>query len=422
MVASADVLVGESDCPSSDMPRFQSVSAETSIEGQLAAELDDHERLRHRDCGSATRGVGMRQFAVQSMSVVIGIGLLGTTQALADPVAVTSGQVTARLTGGTFTLTGDGFSLTGAASYESGLWECTPCRASDRLNLSLSSRAGGSFDSGLEGEFDHVHYDATWLAGHLAFTAPDMTSAILAAGRTSISMPFTFSGELANYESFKSRANGSPPLFIATFTGSGVATAHFQGPVADPNGALFFADRISYDFAPGAPSPTPEPASLLLLGTGAAGLLARRRVRRNLGGLIQESVSVAAPFPPIRRQHRICLNRISRRRALRDRAVHGKSRQYSRYNGAQVVDAIASRNPDDDRNIEYGNVLLIGKIAIRREERVELGSRQGEQLAIALAHPSHLRNGSRIVADELAFQASGQTLVKQDAHGRVVPL
>ena len=245
---------------------------------------DHQERLRHRDCGSATRGVGMRKFVLQSMSVVIGIGLLGTTQALADPVTVTSGHVTARLTGGTFTLTGDGFSLTGAASYESGLWECTPCRASDRLNLSLSSSAGGSFDSGLEGEFDHVHYDATWLAGHLAFTAPDMTSAILGAGHTSISMPFTFSGELANYESFKSRANGSLPLFIATFTGSGIATAQFQGPVADPDGALFFADRISYDFAPGAPSPTPEPASLLLLGTGAAGLLARRRVRRNLKG------------------------------------------------------------------------------------------------------------------------------------------
>jgi hypothetical protein len=98
-------------------------------------------------------------------------------------------------------------------------------------------------------------------------------------------MPFTFSGELANYETYASRATpGSLPLFIATFTGRGFATAYFNGPVADPDGALFFADRISYDFAPAAPSPTPEPASLLLLGTGAMGLLARRRVRQNLEG------------------------------------------------------------------------------------------------------------------------------------------
>jgi hypothetical protein len=220
------------------------------------------------------------------MFVVIGIGLLGTTRALADPVTVTGGHVTAQMSGGTFTLSGDGFYLSGAppAGYESAIWECTPCRASDRLNLSLSSSADGSFDD-LPGEFDHVHYDGTYLAGHLAFTAGDMTSAILAAGQTSIRMPFTFSGELANYETYASRATpGSLPLFIATFTGRGFATAYFKGPVADPDGALFFADRITYDFAPAAPSPTPEPASLLLLGTGAAGLLARRRVRRNLEG------------------------------------------------------------------------------------------------------------------------------------------
>jgi hypothetical protein len=94
----------------------------------------------------------MRKVVLQSVCVVVGIGLLGTTQALADPVTVTGGQATAQMnSGGTFTFTGDGFSLTGAPTfpgYESGLWECTPCRASDRLNLSLSSSAGGSFSEG----------------------------------------------------------------------------------------------------------------------------------------------------------------------------------------------------------------------------------------------------------------------------------
>jgi hypothetical protein len=152
------------------------------------------------------------------------------------------------------------------------------------LTLSLSSSASGTFDD-LPGEFDYVHYDGTYLAGHLEFTAGDMTSAVLDAGQTSISMPFTFFGELANYESYASRATtGSVPVFIATFTGRGIATAQFRGPFADPNGALFFADRITYDFAPDAPLPTPEPASLLLVGTGAVGLLARRRLRRNVEG------------------------------------------------------------------------------------------------------------------------------------------
>jgi hypothetical protein len=199
---------------------------------------------------------------------------------------VTGGYANAQMHGGSFILTGDGFSLSGAppAGYESGIWECSPCRASDRLNLSLSSTAGNSFDD-LPGEFDHVRYDRTYLAGHLQFTAGDMTSAILDAGQTSISMPFTFTGELQNYASYESRATkGSQPVFVATFVGSGIATAHFRGPFADPNGALFFADRITYEFASDAPLPTPEPASLLLVGTGVAGLVARRRGPRKVKG------------------------------------------------------------------------------------------------------------------------------------------
>ena len=227
----------------------------------------------------------MRRFVLQSMSVVIGIGLLGTTPASAEPVAITSGHVGAMMTGGTFSIIGDGLWLSGSpyGGYQSGLWDCTPCRAGDRMKLSLSSSAADYIDSGLPGDFNHVHYAETWLFGHLDFTAGDMTSAILDVGRTAISMPFTFAGELSNYESYESLTqapNGSVPLFTASVAGSGTATAHFRGPVDDPDGPLFFADRITYDFAAGAPSQTPEPASLLLLGTGAAGLFARRRVRK----------------------------------------------------------------------------------------------------------------------------------------------
>ena len=223
----------------------------------------------------------MRKFVLQSMPIVIGIGLLGATTALADPVTVTSGHVTALETGGTFSFRGDGLSLTGnptVPGYVSSFWECSPCRPGDGLTFSLSSTAGGTFDSGREGEFDHIYYGETWLAGNLVFTAGDITSAILGTGQTSISLPFTFTGEILNYESYASRVTpGSAPLFVATLVGSGIATAHFRGPVADPDGALFFADHITYDFTSAAP--TPEPSSLFLLGTGAAALLARRRIR-----------------------------------------------------------------------------------------------------------------------------------------------
>jgi hypothetical protein len=86
----------------------------------------------------------------------------------------------------------------------------------------------------------------------------------------------------------------------------------------------------------------------------------------------------------------------------------GKSLQNSRCKRTQVVDAVASRNQNDYRNIESGDVLLLGKIAIYREKHVELGSSQSEQLAIPFAGPSHLGNGPRIVATNSRFRHLGR--------------
>ena len=87
----------------------------------------------------------------------------------------------------------------------------------------------------------------------------------------------------------------------------------------------------------------------------------------------------------------------------------------------QMLDVVAPRNQDDYRNVVCGDILLIGEIAVGREEDVELGGSQSEQLAIPLAGPAHLGNGPRFMAGELAFQAFGKTLVKQYAHGRGAP-
>ena len=93
----------------------------------------------------------MRNLVLQSMSVVAGIGLLCTTPALADPLTVTTGPVTAQANGGgSFTLAGDGFSLLGTPTlpgHQSGFWACNPCRGSDALILNLGSSVMGSFDS-----------------------------------------------------------------------------------------------------------------------------------------------------------------------------------------------------------------------------------------------------------------------------------
>jgi hypothetical protein len=66
------------------------------------------------------------------------------------------------------------------------------------------------------------------------------------------------------------------PLFSNMVTGSGMATWQF---ITDPFGARI-PSGVTYEFDNVAP--VPEPATMILIGTGLAGLAARYRKRRNV--------------------------------------------------------------------------------------------------------------------------------------------
>jgi hypothetical protein len=81
--------------------------------------------------------------------------------------------------------------------------------------------------------------------------------------------PFTFTGTLRGFD-------GDELAFSAALRGIGF-TSRFWDNNAD---GRFFAgeNRLSYFFTDAAASSTPEPASILLLATGLAGVVARRRL------------------------------------------------------------------------------------------------------------------------------------------------
>lgn len=94
-----------------------------------------------------------------------------------------------------------------------------------------------------------------------------------------------------------------------------------------------------------------------------------------------------------------------------------KALQNLRHQRAQLSERIVRRNQHNHRDVECRKILLILELLIDGQEHIEFVFCDSQQVAIAFAGPSHFWGCSRIVARQVAFQATRNTLVKQDAQG-----
>ena len=177
-----------------------------------------------------------------------------------------------------FRLSGSGFQF-----YHPGSWgtfvprtfasSCTFCAPGDIVNPSFITPGASAtevpiLEAGLgRAMIGGTIYEGVTYTGWLDVDAQPFVFPELETDFFAVQVPFTLNGFLRGF-------SGGSEIFAGSLTGSGIASL----PYFPSRGVYEWEERrLNYVFGEAPAAATPEPATMLLLGTGLAGLIASRR-------------------------------------------------------------------------------------------------------------------------------------------------
>ena len=189
--------------------------------------------------------------------------------ASADPLRITGGNLNSaapwtgydppfgfELTGEQTSLGGITFTLTGLGFYNVG----DVIDLSGAFSISANPYRTGPFGQTVDG----VRYDEVFLDGTVRLTAAPV--ALTNPDAPWIEAPFTMDGSISLFRGDPANIfQPGDPLGMFRIAGNGTASLSLV-----PRGDLIAGSFVTYSFAAAPPSATPEPGTLLLLGSGVA--------------------------------------------------------------------------------------------------------------------------------------------------------
>ena len=195
---------------------------------------------------------------------------VGSGTAWGDPVVITAGTFDANVLGTVaipVSFTSSLFDVSGVLDLGFGpKGACEPCLPGQTVTFSTVLAGPDPASGTINGTF----YPAFTLEGVYNFTSPSvqLPSGLQALQTTTLTLPFSMSG---TFNAF-STSPQTPILVDLPVTGQGSLTVTVEESQSNQLGV----QHAIYTFSSDSPSPTPEPASLLLISSGVIGIFALR--------------------------------------------------------------------------------------------------------------------------------------------------